>query len=93
MRESTIEQYVRKYAEANGFLVFKLYGTHDPDRLFITPKGRVFFIEFKAPGKKPRLGQQIRIDEIKTKGHRVFVVDDSRDGRAIIDTMREETNE
>lgn len=55
MRESAIERPVCKFAKDHGVLAMKLAGPGQrgqPDRMFLKD-GRVLFIEFKAPGKKP----------------------------------------
>jgi hypothetical protein len=38
-------------------------------------RGEAFFVETKAPGKKPTPRQQVTIDEIAEANGRVFVVD------------------
>lgn len=54
-RESDIERAVCTYARKAGCLVLKLAAPGQrgqPDRMFIY-HGRVAFLEFKSPGKKP----------------------------------------
>lgn len=89
MLEKDIEKKVCKYAKDNGFLVYKFTSPGQwavPDRVFISPNKSVFFIEFKAPGKKPTPAQMREITRIRDKGILVFVVDDVTDGKRIIDT-------
>lgn len=56
MRESAIEKKVNDFAKANGIISLKLeagrFSSGKPDRQFLY-NGKVLFIEFKAPGKKP----------------------------------------
>ena len=61
-----------------------------PDRLFSVKKkhgGMVFFCEFKAPGKKATEKQLRDHEERRKMGFRVFVVDDIRRGKQIVDEM------
>lgn len=46
-----------------------------PDRIVVASGGRVFFIEFKAPGQRPRRTQPKVIKMLKDMGHRVEIVD------------------
>lgn len=46
-----------------------------PDRLVLMPKGRLGFVELKAPGKKPRKLQEKRIQELLKLGFKVYTVD------------------
>jgi len=57
-----------------------------PDRLVITAKGRVLFLEFKAPGQKPRRSQPAVIRMLRDMGHRVELVDT----HAQVDTLLKE---
>lgn len=86
MKESTIERAVVKYAKEQGCLVYKLYGRHDPDRIFIAPDGHAFFIEFKSPNAFPRPGQRCMHEKIRSLGHEVYVIDDRGRGEQVVDT-------
>lgn len=82
MLESTIEKSVVTWARHNGWLSYKMasqFARGWPDRMFIKA-GRVIFIEFKAPGKKPTVKQQIVIDKIRNEDILVFVIDNCKDG-------------
>ena len=46
-----------------------------PDRLVLMPGGRMGFVELKAPGKKPRLLQELRMRQLRRMGFLVAVVD------------------
>lgn len=84
MLESAIERKVVAYAKARGWLVWKfdvIIGL--PDRILLG-NGRVWFIEFKAPGKKPR-PIQVKMHEILRKaGFLVFVVDGVEAGKILV---------
>jgi len=58
--------------------------------MFVTPKGTVFFVEFKREGIKPTPQQAREHDRLR--GHRVmvFVVDSVKAGRLIVDMMRDQ---
>ena len=87
MAESPIELTVCKWAEDRGWFVRKIayVGRRNAaDRLFIKG-GRVVFVEFKAPGKDPRPGQEREIKRLRDAGAEVHVIDDMDDGRALFD--------
>ena len=87
--EKHIEDRVVKYAKARGCLVRKMAGfgfSAWPDRLFVLPSGKTFWIEFKRPvvGKLSP-GQSSLITTLSDMGHIVYVVDDAERGKAIVE--------
>jgi hypothetical protein len=86
IKESKIEKAVCDYAKSLGFLHYKFLSTQNgvPDRLFISPNGFIFFIEFKAPGEEPRLLQQVVINKMRRKGAEVYIIDDIDKGKDLI---------
>jgi hypothetical protein len=50
-----------------------------PDRIVLLPGNRTFFVELKAPGKKPTELQKAQAQKIGITGHIVTVID-SKDG-------------
>ncbi len=46
-----------------------------PDRLVLMPGGKCGFVEVKAPGKKPRALQLVRLDMLKDLGFKAYVLD------------------
>ena len=56
-----------------------------PDRMFVAPSGKVFFIEFKASGKKPTLPQTREHQRVRDHGVLVLVVDNVDEGKGVID--------
>jgi hypothetical protein len=57
MLESELEAAIRRYAQQKGCLFFKFTSPGKkgvPDRLLISPKGKVAFMEVKRAGKAPR---------------------------------------
>jgi len=87
MRESRIELRVCAYAKSKGMLVFKCTGHKGiPDRIFHY-SGRSFYIEFKAPGKKPREIQKRVIQKILDQNIAVHLVDNVEDGVAVVNSI------
>lgn len=77
MRESEVEDYLVKRVKELGGEVRKLkwIGRRGaPDR-FVMVFGRNFFVELKAPGKKPRGQQSKEIETLRKMGVGVWVVD------------------
>ena len=90
MLEKDIEKKVCDYAKSKGALVYKFTSPARaavPDRLFIGPTGRVWFIEFKREGQKPTPAQER--EHARLRGHNVsvFVIDDVEQGKAVVDAM------
>jgi len=88
--EKDIEGKVVKYAKEQGCLVYKFTSPSRrsvPDRLFITPTGTVFFIEFKRLGEKPTASQEVEIEKIQLCDVAVRVADNVDDGKRFVDLM------
>jgi Holliday junction resolvase len=86
MTESTIERAVCAYAKNKGCIVMKLSGQNQrgqPDRMFILD-GKVLFIEFKAPGKRPTALQERWIDDLRRQGMFATWCDDIEKGKGLI---------
>lgn len=87
MLEKEIERKVCDYAKKQGLLVYKFTSPQRravPDRLFICEGGRMFFVEFKAPGKSPTRLQEAEHVRLRNQGATVYVADDVEQGKAII---------
>ena len=92
MLERDIEAAVCQYAREAGMLVYKFTSPNRaavPDRLFITPKGTSWFIEFKREGVKPTVPQMREHERLRGHGVTVFVVDTVEKGRDCVDAMRD----
>lgn len=78
MKEASVEKFLKDRIEANGGLCLKFNSTSMrgvPDRICILPNGRIFFVELKALGKKPR-PEQLRVHRLfENMGQRVYVCD------------------
>jgi len=89
MLEKEIEEKVRKYGLKLGYLCYKWVSpgsTGVPDRIFISPTGKVLFIEFKAFNKKPTVHQARQIKKLREHLAEVYVVDTVDIGKTILDT-------
>lgn len=79
MLEKQIEQYLRKQVKErlNGLaLKFVSPGFSGvPDRIVLLPGGRIYFVELKAPGNKPRKLQFKVCEKLRVLGFRVYVLD------------------
>ena len=94
MLERDIQKAVVDYARSKGMIAVKqgsgMYGTVGwPDYLFVMPKGRCFWIEFKTTTGVTSPSQDSRIEQLKEFGHHVFVVREKQLGRSIVDLMIE----
>jgi hypothetical protein len=90
MLEKQIEKRVCEYAKEMGMLVYKFTSPGRvgvPDRMFVCPKGMVFFIEFKRPGAEPTPPQIREHERLEAHGLNVFVIDDVTKGKLIVDIM------
>jgi hypothetical protein len=58
-----------------------------PDRIVLLPRGKVAFVEVKAPGEKPRPLQVSRHKLLRRLGFRVYVLDDMSQIGGILDEI------
>ena len=82
MREKEIEIYLRDRVKKAGGKAYKFESPGNdgvPDRMVLFPGNKIYFVELKAPGKKPRPLQEKQMNVIKSFGCWVFVID-SKDG-------------
>lgn len=78
MQEKTIEAKLAKAVKSMGGLAPKFVSPGldgVPDRLVLLPKGKIAFIELKAPGKKPRPLQVRRKSQLEALGFLVYCID------------------
>ena len=91
MREKDIEHGLVKAVKAVHGLCIKFTSSgYDgvPDRLVLLPKGRMAFVELKAPGKKPRALQIRRMKQLRNLGFSCFVVDNMDMIGGVIDEIQ-----
>jgi len=76
--ERDIENYLVHQVKSLGGMCIKLspdWYTGIPDRLCLLPKGRAFFVEVKAPGKRERKAQRVFGNKLRELGFTALVVD------------------
>ena len=90
MREVTIEKKLIAVVKNMGGICPKWVSPGFdgmPDRIVLLPKGRIGFVEVKAPGEKPRPLQIARHQLLQRLGFRVFVLDDPQQIGGILDAI------
>lgn len=78
MLERNIERFFAKQIKAAGGIALKLISpgfSGLPDRLVLLPKGRIYFVELKAPGKSPRPLQLAAHRILLNLGFNVLTID------------------
>jgi len=94
-REKDIETRLRDRVKSIGGVAYKFTSPQRrsvPDRLCILPNGIIFFVECKAPGKKPTPLQAREIGTIRHLGIDVYIIDSYEDIDGIISIYNTETN-
>lgn len=90
MREKNIEEKLVAEVRRMGGIAPKLVSPGldgMPDRLVLMPEGKMAFVELKAPGKKPRPLQRVRIRQLEAMGYGVHVVDSAERIREVLDEI------
>jgi hypothetical protein len=78
MLEKEIEQQYVNLIKAKGGIALKFVCpgfAGMPDRIILLPGGEMYFVEFKAPGKKPRPLQLSRHRMLRKLGFKVYVIE------------------
>ena len=86
--EKVIEKKVCDYAKSKGFVVYKFASFNNagvPDRILITKKGTVLFVEFKRKGKKLTPLQANHRYKIEKNNGIYYLVDDIERGKSLVD--------
>lgn len=89
-REKDIELMLIKEVKKVGGLALKFVSpgyAGMPDRLLLIAKGKIAFVEVKAPHKKPRPLQLVRHKELERLGFKVYVLDDEKQIGGIINAI------
>lgn len=63
-----------------------------PDRIVLMPQGKLYFVELKAPGGKPRPLQVVVHEEFQALGFPVTVIDTLEGVQTFIRYLQEEQN-
>lgn len=90
MLEKQIEQKLIKAVKSLGGLCPKFTSPGFdgvPDRLVLLPKGRMAFVELKAPGKKLRPLQVRRKRQLEQLGFLVYTVDNLLQIQEVLDEI------
>ena len=90
MREKQTEQKLIKAVKSSGGLALKLVSPGFdgmPDRMVLMPKGRIGFVELKAPGRKPGQLQLSRHRLLHLLGFKVYVIDRAEQIETIINEI------
>lgn len=77
--EKLIEKKLREQIKKMGGLALKLESQHFtglPDRMVLMPEGRIYFVETKSTGDKPRKRQLLVHQQLRDLGFSVDVIDD-----------------
>lgn len=78
MREKDVEAYLVRRVKELGGVAYKFVSPGHagvPDRLICLPGGLAWFVELKAPGKKPRPLQEVELRKLRDLGFRADVID------------------
>ena len=78
MLEKDIEKYLRDQVKKLGGKAYKFVSPGNsgvPDRMVCLPGGRIYFVELKAPGKKPTVLQLRQMKLLRDLGFNVKVLD------------------
>ena len=85
--EKVIESKVCTYARSKGIEAIKFNSMNRaavPDRIFIAPGNRIFFVEFKRLGQRPTVAQEREHARLRTLGCNVYVIDNINDGIELV---------
>ena len=90
-RERDVEKYLRMRVLKHGGLYYKFVSPGNdggPDRVIIL-KGRVYFVELKREGEKPRPVQEWQISQMRMAGADVRVIAGRKEAEAFVDEIVE----
>lgn len=83
--EKTLEHYLCDKVRDKGGMCLKLTGVIGiPDRLVVLPNGKLYFVELKREGEKPRVIQDFIIKKLMYLGFNVLVMDSKEDVRDLL---------
>ncbi|MGE4214127.1 MAG: VRR-NUC domain-containing protein [Anaerotignaceae bacterium] len=78
MLEKNVENHLKNKVKLMGGIALKINSASMaglPDRMVLFPEGKIFFVELKAPGKKPRPLQMSAHRLLQSLGVTVYVID------------------
>lgn len=88
--EKVIEKKVCDYAKSFGYITYKFNSMNRaavPDRLFVKPDGKMYFIEFKRGGAKPTPAQIRELGKLLDQEVAAFVIDDIYEGELLVEVI------
>jgi len=91
--ERDIENYLVDQVRYAGGKAFKFSSPSNravPDRICCFPRGRIVFVECKAPGKKPTPLQLKVLGFLNSLGHNVVVIDSKEKVDVLLKVIKEE---
>ena len=91
MREKEIEKKLTQAVKNMGGICPKLVSPGFdgmPDRIVLLPKGRMAFVEVKAPGESPRPLQMARHRLLRRLGFQVYILDSTEQIGVILDEIQ-----
>lgn len=90
MLEKEIEHYFKKGVEALGGKCLKFNSSIRgvPDRIVLMQPGVTIFVEFKRPGKKLRVLQEVRKQEFERLGFKCYTVDTMQQAQALLTDIK-----
>jgi len=87
MLEKQLEAKIVKIAKELGYLTYKFTSPSNrgvPDRIFISPYGHVFFMEFKSENGKLTSLQKKVYKDLMSRGKCIFVISKIESGTEIL---------
>lgn len=92
-RESTVESSLTAACRMRGWMCLKwspdgVLGV--PDRIILAPSGRMFLVEVKRPGGRPRASQTAFASRLARLGHTVAVYDGTEPPGRFLDRLTHE---
>lgn len=91
MRETKIEANCREWFKKRGGILQKVpSGDGFPDRIAISAKGRVAFLEFKKKGGAPQPRQDYWLRRLRLRNHIAIVIDSVEQFKQIIEDLERE---
>ena len=91
--EKEIEKYFKDKLEGLNCLVYKFTSPGNagvPDRIVVSPQGKVYFIELKRPGGKVRAIQQVQMDRLKDHEAYVAVISNRQEADEFCEQVEED---
>ena len=85
--ENKVDKYLSRIVSREGGLSLKFVSpgmAGVPDRMVILPGGIIWFVELKAPHKKPRALQRVVMRRLRRLGCQVVTIDDKRTAKAFV---------